>query len=63
MVIVNFLLLRLKENIDYYMLDFFLNPGFWVWGTILDHFQNPQIDLKVKNSLYGLYEVKENFVE
>merc|ERR1711994_1147540 len=35
-------------------LIFFLNPGFWLWGIIYDHFQRPQMGLKGKNSLYRL---------
>ena len=35
-------------------LGFFKTPGFWVWGIIWDHFQNPQIDLKAQNGLDGL---------
>ena len=33
---------------------FFQTLGFGVWGIIWDHFQRPQIDLKVKNSLYDI---------
>ena len=40
-----------------------LTPGFWVWKIIWGHFQEPQMGLKVKNRVEGLYEAKDNFKE
>ena len=37
--------------------------GFWAWGIIWDHFQELQINLKVKNRVEGLFEAKDNFKE
>ena len=37
------------------------NPCFGLWGITGDHFQKPQINLKVKNAAEGLQEVKEDF--
>ena len=37
------------------------NQCFVVWGIILDHFQKPQSDLKVKNWVEELWEVKKDF--
>ena len=38
-----------------------LHQCFGVWGIIWDHFQKPQIDLKAKNCVHGLQEVKKDF--
>ena len=37
------------------------NQCFGVWGIICDHFKKPEIDLKAKNWVEGLKEVKKYF--